>query len=240
MTEMPLYEFGMLANTKARPMHPKRFWILGAGRFGRIAVDRIARHFQRASITVVDLARSSMAANAAIAFVEHDGIAWLNDNLDGDAPVDAIVPAIPVHVAAQWVKTKLADAYEISSERIPEAWVSLMPNAMRGKIGQVFVSHADFICPDDCPEPKRICTQTGKPRPTDLYNFFKNTDFQDVLPLVIRSYQLLPGVGMLYPADLFKVLDVASKNSHRLIMIATACRCHGVVDFVGLSPRRQE
>jgi hypothetical protein len=219
-------------------MRAKRFWILGAGRFGKIAVERIACHFPDASITVVDLERSSMAANAAVAFVEQDGIAWLSDNLDGDSPVDAIVPAIPVHVAAQWVKTKLADAYDISSASIPDAWLSLMPNAMRGKGGQVFVSHADFICPDDCPEPKRICTHTGKPRPTDLYHLLKRFDFQDVQPLVIRSYQLLPGVGMLYPTDMIKALEVVRKTSHRLIMIATACRCHGVVDFMRLTPRR--
>ena len=112
-----------------------------------------------------------------------------------------------------------------------------MPNAIRGKTGQAFVSHADFICPDNCPESEKICTHTGKSRPMDLFRLLGNLDFQDVVPIVLRSYQLLPGVGGIYPADLMSALDTACKNSHRPLMIATACRCHGVVDFIRLESK---
>jgi hypothetical protein len=112
-----------------------------------------------------------------------------------------------------------------------------MPHALRGNAGQAYVSHADFICPDNCPEPEKICTHTGKPRPLDLFRLLGNVDFDDVLPIVIRSHQLLPGVGGIYPADLLDALDIVRKNSHRPLMIATACRCHGVVDFMRLEKK---
>ena len=112
-----------------------------------------------------------------------------------------------------------------------------MPNALRGKAGQAYVSHADFICPDNCPEPEKICTHTGKPRPMDLFRLLGTLDFEEALPIVIRSHQLLPGVGGIYPADLRAAMDTACRNSHRPMMIATACRCHGVVNFMRLEKK---
>ena len=220
----------------SHPIPPKRFWILGAGRFGQIATAQIIRYIHSASITVIDKNLPVFDAGGIFTAVEGDGIAWLNARLGGDSPVDMIVPAIPVHVAAQWIKTRLADRYEIQPLKIPDDWLSRMPNAMKRPAGQVFVSHADFVCPSDCPEPKHLCTYTGKPRPMGLFRLLENLDFHDVLPVVVRSHQLLPGVGGLYPADMMQALDVVVKNSHRPMMIGTACRCHGVVDFIHLVP----
>ncbi|RJQ65777.1 MAG: potassium transporter [Desulfobacteraceae bacterium] len=223
----------------ARPYSdsPRRFWILGAGHFGQIAVQRIIRHIHDASITVVDKKPPPIDSSADIRIVKGDGIAWLKAKLDQDAPVDMIVPAIPVHMMAQWLKIELANVYKIHPVMIPDAWLSRMPNAMRGKTGPIFVSHANFTCPDNCPEPENICTHTGEPRPMALYRLLENIDFPDFVPLVIRSYQLLPGVGAVYPADLMNALDFVCENSNRPIMIGTACRCHGVVDFIRLVPK---
>jgi hypothetical protein len=71
----------------------------------------------------------------------------------------------------------------------------------------------------------------------DLFRLLGKVDFDDVLPIVIRSHQLLPGVGGIYPADLLDALDIVRRNSHRPLMIATACRCHGVVDFMRLEKK---
>ncbi|MBC2713082.1 MAG: potassium transporter [Desulfosarcina sp.] len=207
------------------PLRPKCFWIIGAGRFGQIAVERITRHISGAAITVVDK-KPITIDNPGITAVNDDGIGWLNRMLDQDAPVDMIVPAIPVHVAAEWLSFKLLSTYEINAVKIPDSWLTQMPNAFRGKTGQAFVSHADFICPDNCPEPEKICTHTGKPRPKDLFRLLADLNFDDVLPIVLRSHQLLPGVGGIYPADLMAALETACKNSHRPLMIGTACRCH--------------
>lgn len=215
------------------PTRPTRFWIIGAGRFGQIAVERITRHMPGVSLTIVDKQPFTIHG-PGITTISQDGIQWLYTMLDRDAPVDMIIPAIPVHVVSEWLKLNIQKMFVIQPIKIPGLWLSRMPHALRGKTGQAYVSHADFICPDNCPEPEKICTHTGKPRPLDLFRLLGNIDFDDVLPIVIRSHQLLPGVGGIYPADLRAALDTACKNSDRPLMIATACRCHGVVDFIRL------
>jgi len=164
-------------------------------------------------------------------------IAWLLSRFGPHAPVDMIVPAIPIHVAGEWLKFNLSKNYNIHPVQIPESWLASLPNAMSGATGQVYVSHADFICPDNCPEPKTICTHTGRPRPTDLFRLLADLDLDGVNPIVVRSHQLLPGVGGILPSDLLEALTSARRNSHRTLMVATACRCHGVVDFLRLEPR---
>ncbi|MBR9979941.1 MAG: hypothetical protein KFF50_02835 [Desulfatitalea sp.] len=57
-------------------MNPERFWILGAGRFGHLAVERITRHIPCAPLTMVDRDPSAGAA-AGIRTITRDGIEWL-------------------------------------------------------------------------------------------------------------------------------------------------------------------
>jgi hypothetical protein len=214
----------------------KRFWILGAGRFGSLAVARIARRRPDAVMTVVDKHPPAIdAPNATL--IRRDGIAWLASRFGPDAPVDLIVPAIPVHVLGEWLKVNLSKIFDIHPVDIPADQRNGLPNAMAGTAGTVYVSHADFICPDNCPEPKKICTHTGKPRPRDLFRLLAELDIGGAVPIVVRSHQLLPGVGGILPADLLAALATARSNCHRLLMVATACRCHGVVDFLRLQPK---
>lgn len=218
-------------NTRCR-----RFWVIGAGRFGQIAVNRIRQHIGGALITVVDETPPSESARVDHV-VRADGVDWLARTLANDSPVEMVLPAIPVHVAAGWLKRKLADRYTVHPMDARDAWLAHMPNAIRGQAGQVFVSHADFICPDDCPEPATICTHTGQPRPMDLFRLLADVKIGGgLVPIVIRSRQLLPGVGGILPADLYAALEMAASHAGRPLMIATACRCHGVADFMRLDP----
>jgi hypothetical protein len=205
------------------------FWILGAGRFGRIAIERIRRHIPGAAITVIDKKPFEINGDG-INVITTDAIQWLCENLHQHAPVDLILPAVPIHVAVAWLRLSFKGdmlPILISDERLAQ-----MPNAMRGNTGQVYVSHADFVCPDNCSEPKDRCTITGKPRPTDLFRLLADLAFDEILPIIIRSHQLLPGVGGIEPDDLLAALDQLYQMRGRQVMIATACRCHGVVAFL--------
>jgi hypothetical protein len=230
----------MLKNLKNKdmrgtPLQPRRFWVLGAGYFGSIALERILRRIPDATITVVDM-EPRQIEDSRITTVTAEGIQWLDAMLDHQAPVDIIVPAIPVHVAAEWVKLNLLKTCQVQPADIPDAWLARMHNPVRGKTGQVYVSHADFICPDNCPEPQKKCTHTGKPRPEALYRLLQQLYFETFLPIVLRSHQLLAGVGGIYPSDLMTARDTARQNSHRPLMICTACSCHGVMDFMHVKP----
>ncbi len=76
---------------------------------------------------------------------------------------------MPVHVAFEWIRLTLNRRLDITSISVPEKLASLLPNPVWRKEGELYVSHATSICPENCWEPPDLCIVTGKPRETDLY-----------------------------------------------------------------------
>ena len=70
-----------------------------------------------------------------------------------------------------------------------------------------------------------------------MFDLIGKLDYSPFIPLVIRSYQLLPGVGGVYPGDMWDLLDCLPAFSGRPLLLATACRCHGVVDGLQFEAR---
>jgi hypothetical protein len=99
---------------------------------------------------------------------------------------------------------------------------------MRGPQGEVYLSRASHICPDDCPSPEDFCPVTGESRTPALYEELAALNLPGFRIIVIISRQLAPGVGGYPPREL---TDLPSKiaDIHHNLLIATACRCHGVV-----------
>lgn len=221
-----------MENHKSQPEAiSRKIWVIGSGKFGKLAVSRIFRHFPSARITVVDLMPSDTPV-AGVTRIVADGAAWLDQMLTETACVDLIVPSVPIHLAARWISCRLGETYEAHPIPVDDRWLARMPNPMAGSPGQVFVSHADFFCPDNCPEPADHCTMTGKPRPMDLFELLPQLAPCGICPVVVRSHQLLAGVGGLLPKDLFGAVEAVRCHGDQPFMIATACRCHGVVDFI--------
>ncbi|MFW5854418.1 MAG: potassium transporter, partial [Thermodesulfobacteriota bacterium] len=73
-----------------------------------------------------------------------------------------------------------------------------------------------------------ICTATGEPRKPNLFDVLRNTPFPEFHSRVIRSRQLGPGVGGYRPRQLFDLLDQLDQIKGD-VLVATACRCHGVL-----------
>jgi len=212
----------------------KNVLILGAGRFGRIAVERLSRKFPSASITVVDreIENHGERGKRNIQQIASDAIEYLAENLrdeqKGRAP-DWIVPAVPLHVAFEWVKLRLLNSYRIEKLVVPQFVTRRFPHVMAGGTGRIYTSVADFICPDDCPEPEKLCTYTGRPRPQTLHQDLEALRQPGWSSVVVRSCQLLPGVGGYRPKDLLQALQAVS-SSRAAVLLATACKCHAVID----------
>jgi len=207
-----------------------RIWLLGAGRFGLKAMERLRPRFKTAEITLIDQLQDRLKpfAEVGIRTICADGITFLERNLiDADTP-DWIIPMIPRHVAFEWIKSKLRDHGEIVEMPVPETVAHMLPNPIRGKNGELYVSNADFLCPDDCPEPKDFCTYTGKPRPCILHEKLANLQLDGFRSIVVRSHQLSPGLGGYRPTALFGALSEASRTK-KTILVSTACSCHGVI-----------
>jgi hypothetical protein len=211
-------------------------WILGAGYFGKKAVDIARKRFPDCAITVVDRDPASLEdfAGSNLYPVCMDAVRFLDGNLNsGDHP-QWIIPVVPLHLAFEWIRLRLQGEFSIGPIRVPEAVLDALPNPMPGNEGEVYTSIADFRCPENCPEPEGRCTHTGLPRPFILHEFLKTLRFPGFQTVILRSLQLGPGVGGYPPTALFTALD-AIKSSPDGILLGTACQCHGVIQAFRLS-----
>ena len=202
-------------------------WIMGAGRFGLRAASVLTTRQNNFRIILVDrdLEKLSLARGLSCTRVHADGVTYLNTHLNSGNRPGWIVPALPVHLAWEWCKMQLG---QVNLLDIPSEMDALLPNPMRGSKGTIYVSHADFICPENCYEPQDICTVTQLPRKKEMAALLCQLQFKNFSSLVIQSQQLGPGVGGYSPQVLFDLLEKI-KTGNPPFLLSTACRCHGVI-----------
>jgi hypothetical protein len=209
---------------------PLEIWVLGAGRFGRLAVQRLGERHPGARITAVDAREEQLIhlrEDFGVAIQVEDAISFLAGETIPDEVW--IIPAVPVHVAFRWLLVELSKAGSADPLVVPDAVDSVVPNPYRVVTGSVYTSFATFLCPDFCNEPDEICTYTQKPRPGNLFERLSQMAVPGFETLVIRSWQLAPGVGG-YPANHLKNSLQDISRSPGSYLVATSCRCHGVID----------
>ena len=179
---------------------PSTIWVIGGGQFGRRAVELLKKDSPAGNIIMVDREPSPDLPHD-IEIVRADGVAWFAEHFTPEADVHKIIPALPLHLAADWLKIKLANVHRIvSSSEIPDEQLRLFPHPIRLSPSRVVMSHADFLCPANCSEPDDICTFTRKPRPPSLYSILETMDWDNFVPLIIkkpsvsfRSRRFFPG-----------------------------------------------
>lgn len=216
-------------------MAPGRVWIVGAGRFGTLAARRLGARMGRERLMVVDPDPEAVRRLAAEGYPtrEGDGADFLMRHLGAGHAPEWIVPALPRHLAYEWLCRRLGARLR-PAPPVPQAVLEGVPVVIHGEAGAVYLSIARHLCPDDCPEPEEVCTMTGEPRPLELYDHLARLDLGGWNQVVIRSRQLAPGVGGYPPEDLWKALERLSEGGPGLV--ATACRCHGVVHALSVEP----
>jgi hypothetical protein len=207
----------------------KEIWIIGFGKFGSTALDRLEKIYCKCHFVLVDPvnARLIKAKGPNRTLECGDGVSYLLNNLHPEKGPDWIIPALPVHLLAQWIIAKLK-SISLERIRIPIPAMKYLPNFIEGRNGDVYVSHADFICPDDCPEPDDFCFFTGQERKQNMHDLLKEIDLPGFRPIVVRSHQLAYGVGGYKPEQLLQALQQVSITRSG-ILLSTACRCHGVI-----------
>ncbi len=213
----------------------QHIWIIGAGKYGKKAVYAMKKRFPESIIKVVD--ESPVACNSIaqpnIETVCMDGVSFLFKNLDRSRYPVWVIPVIPVHLAFEWIRLKLS--LSVEPAEIPVSVQESLPNVFPGKHGEIFISNASFLCPENCPEPEDICTYTKLPKKEPLYKLIESLSCMNHLNIVICSHQLAPGIGGITPQSLFNALDEI-RNSKYPILLSTACGCHGVLQAFNLSP----
>ena len=207
------------------------YWIIGYGRVGRRALARLQRKSPGAFFTVVDPRLSGppeMMNN--VRWYRQDGAAFLTGHhLEMTAdPSPWIVPALPLHLAFEWIVARIRETGSVSTIPVPTDLVAQLPNAVVGLAGQAYVSNADFICPVNCSEPDDNCPATSQARPCDLYASLGDLRIEDWRSVVVRSHQLAPGVGGYRGCQLEEALRAIQTRPGK-VLLSTASKCHGVV-----------
>lgn len=210
----------------------KTFWMFGGGQFGRRAVELLRKAAPSSNIVVVDRApvRDLPVEREIICA---DGVEWLAEHFTPDAGAKKIIPALPLHLAADWIKKKLSDEHRIvRASEIPDERLHLFPHPIHFSLSHVVMSHANFLCPPNCSEPDALYTYTQMRRPLALYRLLERIDFGNFVPLIQRSRQFASGVGGFFPEDLWCLLERAKLLPSTSLLIGTACKCHGIIDIL--------
>jgi hypothetical protein len=206
----------------------REVWIIGVGQFGWLAVQRLSGRMAETHFLLVDPdgQNLSRAKGPSRTLIKEDGVRFLHTSLTDRARPDWIIPALPVHLAAEWCLLHLRKRGWKRRE-IPETIHPLLPAPLLGPSGDVYVSHANFKCPDDCAEPRDLCTVTQERRKRNMFELLADLPVSPCQPVVIRSHQLGPGIGGYRPSQLMDLLSRIESGPPK-VLVCTACRCHGV------------
>jgi hypothetical protein len=211
--------------------HPENsIFIIGGGHFGQRAARLLSGELDPEVVFIVDIDEGCLSDldDLRINKIREDGIDFLTDNYPFLDPGCTIVPAIPVHLAFEWLKKFIQGQYWIEGLLIPEEMCGPLPNIRFTDDGSILTSFADFLCPDDCLEPE-FCTVSGEKREKPLYELMRNLKAQGFGVCVIRSRQLAPGVGGYQASDLAEIATRITEFDTGKWILGTACKCHGIM-----------
>jgi len=220
------------------PIDEKTVFIIGAGHFGARAA-RIIRQRSEAPVFVVDPDEKGLSSlgDLRVERIQGDGVQFLLDNFHYLRDANIIVPALPVHLAYEWLIRYLPETVETRKVPVPETNPPL-PHACPASEGSTLVSYADFLCPDDCPEPV-YCTVTGEKREQPLYALLKNLQLPPFRVHIIRSHQLAPGLGGYKAGDLRETAERVITDGAGMWILGTSCKCHGILTAFELNDLSQ-
>jgi hypothetical protein len=209
-------------------MRVPSYLIIGCGHFGGRAAKQLLKRKSHPKIIAVDKKPEVVEklSHLPIETIPDDGLSYLNQFLSKSQTAHYIIPSVPFHLAFEFILLRLKP-FGARKAKVPS--LSGLPNPEIGKAGDLYTSIADFLCPEDCPEPSRYCTVTRKRRQEPLYKILRDLKgpFES---RVIISQPLAIGVGGFRPKVLLALLEEVKKlkNSAHPILISTASRCHGV------------
>lgn len=238
----------MQGKNRATPL--REVLILGGGKYGTIALERLREKAER--ITVVDIdpecrakahvdsvASAEEAPQGKRCLVLGDGASYLSKLLErGDVP-DFIVLTIPKNVMAalfiSWVESMGMKAeYDTPSMlRIADRFPGEYVIAKDAIFGVLVVSYAKgYTCLDGCQEPE-ICPVSGLRRQRPMLDLVADAIEGDFVR-VFESRLLERDVGGVRGSEVFEAYKSFSAEVRRgmRLAIGTACRCHGIVNFI--------
>ena len=210
--------------------HHQTFLICGAGQFGSRASYILSRD-PKNILTIIDhdLKKLNQINEPSATKIHSEVINYLIRQQSLLGPESIIIPAVPFHLAFEWLMAMIQKDHQITRLDIPPEITLKLPHPSQSSNNETICSYADFICPENCIEPELICTITREPRGTPLFELMAELKSEGFQTGVIRSRQIGPGVGG-YPVR--QIWDLKERSSQGKVgkwLIGTACRCHGIL-----------
>ena len=210
-------------------MTRKPVTIIGAGRAGQRAVEiLLGLGFDR--ILVVDPDPGRLGGIApAVRTIQGEGVRWLAQDREEERGGEWIVPTLPLHLVHEWLLARLGPLAQRVA--VPFQAVEGLPGAGRTTDGGFVLSKAQGLCPPDCDERKGcVWSPAGSATlPEMLEQRARDWPLE-----TIRSRPLAPGLGGYPRSKLDRLLRRIESRQGR-VMVATACRCHGVIHALKLN-----
>ncbi|MCQ8892859.1 MAG: hypothetical protein NQU41_05705 [Candidatus Methanosuratincola sp.] len=227
--------------------------ILGGGKYGTIALNRLRGRSER--IIVVDIDPDCQAGKYAeriflgnadpgkgSSLVLGDGASFLSRLIDrGDVP-DFVILTIPKNVMAalfiSWaeslgMKVLFDPDWMLDvAKRFPEKWIVAKDQIF----GVLVASYArDHVCLDGCTQPE-VCPVSGERREKSMIELAKSSVEGDFVR-IFESRLLESDVGGVEGCAILEAYREFSSRAHSgmRIAIGTACRCHAIVNFMRLA-----
>jgi hypothetical protein len=209
-------------------------FIIGFGKFGKLALTQGARLWGKARVWIIDSRPGALNKPNPEPFsgirVLADGPQFLTQFQEWIGDEDWIIPALPVHLAWNWLGLNV---------KFPKGHRNVLPPKNFGQgcpfhqvsTQALFLSYADFVCPENCPAPLGRCFKTKEKRAVPLWKFIADQPCPSGTLKVIESLQIAPGVGGYAFKELRIIRDLAGKADPPFF-VGTACRCHGVINGV--------
>ena len=216
----------------SNPLPEQTVLIIGAGHFGKRAAKILnLYHPQKHPLFIIDRDEGNLSKmeGSHLEKISCDGIQFLMNNLKMFHPSNILIPAVPFHLAYEYLKNNLAEDYIIKQIEVPWEIKNSLPFTWEETMGSLLVSYADFSCPDDCPEPEDHCTVTGEKRGPPLYQLVEGLDLPGFIIHIVRSYQLAPGLGGYNAGALAKLIARVRERGSGRWLVGTACSCHGTL-----------
>jgi len=206
--------------------------VIGGGKFGFLAIKKL---FQKIKVVVDPIPSSELlklCQKLGVHLWREDGQRVVQAILNNAVVPRWILPCLPVHLLVEWLRLDLeVKNLKLVISPVPQEAILKLPLVVFELCKVWYLSLADSICLFNCQEPTKYCLKTGKLRGRDLYLRLADINIPNFCTAVLRSHQLLPGIGALKVKEMFILRD-------RLIyyggnwLIATSCRCHGVLQAV--------
>ncbi len=99
----------------------ENIWIIGAGKFGELALRRLSENRKYWRFLLVDSVKENLDRHRGenIRREQADGVIFLKNNLHAVEAPDWIIPSVPHHLAAEWCLQKILHPFYIFSLKLP-------------------------------------------------------------------------------------------------------------------------